>query len=94
MNEPSADFDPRRRYVRIVELRADGLVEFEFAVGEPQLYVEMVLPRAAFDDFCATQNVVPTTTALAMAPAGSAEHEWDWSLHAARSHPFRHEPAD
>ena len=67
MTSPES-FDPARRFVRIVELRADGMVEFEFAVGEPELFVEMVLPRAAFDDFCATQGVAPTTTAAAVAP--------------------------
>jgi phenol hydroxylase P0 protein len=87
-------FDPTRRFVRIVELRADGLVEFEFAVGEPTLFVEMLLPRAAFDDFCAAQRVTPTTTVLAEAPLGSAEHEWDWSLHSARAQHFRHDPTD
>ncbi len=91
---PPESFDPARRFVRIVEVRADGMVEFEFAVGEPELFVEMVLPRAAFDDFCATQGVTPTTAPLAEAPLGSAEHEWDWSLHAARAQHFRHEPSD
>ena len=37
------------------------MVEFEFAVGEPGLYVEMVvMPRQQFEEFCATQAVVPT----------------------------------
>lgn len=87
-----ADFDPAARYVRIVQQRDDGMVAFEFAVGEPQLFVEMLMPRAQFDEFCAQQRVTPTLGALPEAPEGSAEHEWDWSLHAAREQRFRHEP--
>ena len=42
-------FDVQKKFVRVVELRPDGFVEFEFAVGEPELYVEMVLPPTAFE---------------------------------------------
>ena len=45
-------FDPAARYVRITRVRDNGLVEFDFAIGEPTLYVELILPRAAFDEFC------------------------------------------
>ena len=76
MTEPR-DFDPARRYVRIVGTRSDGMVEFEFALGEPQLFVE---------------QVTPTHGALPEATAGTAEHEWDWSLRSARERHFRHEP--
>ena len=84
-------FDPQARFVRIVESRPDGMVEFEFAVGEPRLFVEMIMPREQFDDFCRAQGVVPTCGALPAAAPGSEEHEWDWSLHAARSQRFRNE---
>lgn len=84
-----AHFDIAARYVRIVNERTDGWIEFEFAIGEPELFVEMVMPRAQFDEFCAAQQVTPTRGALAAAPEGSAEHEWDWSLHAAREQRFR-----
>jgi phenol hydroxylase P0 protein len=49
--------DVTLKYVRIKQLRADGLVCFEFAIGWPELFVDLMLPRAAFDDFCARQNV-------------------------------------
>jgi len=87
-----ASFDPAARFVRVIETRADGLVAFEFAVGEPALFVEMLMPQAQFDEFCAGQGVAPTQGALPAAPDGSAEHEWDWSLRAAREQHFRHEP--
>jgi phenol hydroxylase P0 protein len=85
-------FDPAVRYVRIVNQRADGMVEFEFAVGEPELFVEMVMPRAEFEQFCRDQKVRPTRGPLPSAAAGSDAHEWDWSLRAAREKHFRHEP--
>ncbi len=90
MPQPLA-FDPARRYVRIVSTRADGMVEFEFAVGEPQLFVEMLLPPIEFDQFCRDQGVTPTRGALPEAAAGTAEHEWDWSLRTARERHFRDE---
>jgi phenol hydroxylase P0 protein len=49
--------DVTRKYVRIKQVRADGLVCFEFAIGWPELFVDLMLPRAAFDDFCVRQHV-------------------------------------
>lgn len=49
--------DTTRRYVRVTEERADGLVAFEFAIGWPELSVELLLPAAAFEEFCATNRV-------------------------------------
>lgn len=88
MTEPPV-FDPRNRYVRIITAREDGLVEFEFAVGEPQLFVEMVMPRAEFEQFCRDQQVQPTQGPLSDAPGGTPEHEWDWSLREARERQAR-----
>jgi phenol hydroxylase P0 protein len=49
--------DVTRKFVRIKQLRADGLVCFEFAIGWPELFVDLMLPRPAFDDFCVRQQV-------------------------------------
>lgn len=84
-------FDVQKRYVRIVTEHASGMVEFEFAVGEPGLFVEMVMPGPEFRQFCADQGVTPTRGALPEADAGSADHEWDWSLRTARERHFRDE---
>jgi len=48
---PVVSVDISRRFVRITGERR-GCVEFDFAIGWPELSVELVLPRAAFDDFC------------------------------------------
>jgi len=56
--EGSADvFDPTRKFVRVTRIRDDRLVEFDFAIGEPGIYVELVLPFDAFGKFCAANDV-------------------------------------
>lgn len=92
MQDP-APFDPARRFVRIVEERADGMVEFHFAVGEPELFVEMMLPCSAFEEFCAHQGVQPTREVLL--PAESGGEGQSWTLHDARTQRLdRHGPGD
>lgn len=49
--------DTRLRFVRVLEQRADGLVSFEFAIGWPELAVELLLPAPAFAEFCAANKV-------------------------------------
>ena len=49
--------DTTLRFVRVLEQRPDGLVAFEFAIGWPELAVELMLPAAAFDAFCAANKV-------------------------------------
>ena len=52
-----APCDTSIRFVRLLEERADGLVAFEFAIGWPELAVELLLPSPAFAEFCATHRV-------------------------------------
>ena len=49
--------DIARKFVRIKETRPDGLVSFEFSIGWPELSVDLMLPRPAFDEFCVRQQV-------------------------------------
>ena len=49
--------DTTLRFVRVLEQRHDGLVAFEFAIGWPELAVELLLPIPAFAAFCATNRV-------------------------------------
>ncbi len=51
-------FDTDRKYVRVCAQRTDGMVEFEFAIGEPTLCVELMLPASAFHEFCLANNVI------------------------------------
>jgi phenol hydroxylase P0 protein len=52
------EFDASRRYVRVCEQRPDGFIEFEFAIGDPALAVELMLPEAAFHEFCLANDVI------------------------------------
>lgn len=49
--------DTSLRFVRVLARRPDGLVTFEFAIGWPDLAVELMLPATAFDAFCAVHKV-------------------------------------
>lgn len=57
MNPPSTAFDRMPRYVRVRSAQEAIFVEFDFAIGTPDLYVELVLPRPAFEQFCLTHQV-------------------------------------
>lgn len=54
-------FDVERRYVRFRELRADGFIEFDFAIGDPELAVELIMLLKDYQEFCRTQNVTYLT---------------------------------
>lgn len=49
--------DPSQRYVKVLERMPDGLVSFEFAIGWPELSVELLLPPQAFEEFCHVNRV-------------------------------------
>ena len=83
-------FNPNLKFVRIIEQHANGLVEFEFAVGEPELFVELLMAQASFDAFCAMHGVTPTQGRLVVVQSPE-EQEWDWSLRAAREQSLRHD---
>ncbi len=68
-------FDPSKKFVRVAALRPDGFVEFDFAVGEPEIFVEMILPASSFDDFCAA-NAVTFLDESAQLTVGASDMEW------------------
>jgi len=49
--------DLSRKFVRVLHERPDGLVAFEFAIGWPDLAVELAMPRPLFEEFCRRQQV-------------------------------------
>lgn len=75
MEFTSATMDTSRRYVR-VRGESNGLVEFDFAIGEPELFVELMLRPEALAEFCATNQVEFLDTPETVA---SCSH-WDWRL--------------
>ena len=65
-----APFDPGVCFVRLRKVRGDGFVEFDFAIGEPELSVELILPAAAFHEFCRTNRVTHIAPIEGVAGAG------------------------
>ena len=49
---------PLRKYVRVTGVRSARYVEFEFSINDADLTVELILPFAAFEEFCALQEAV------------------------------------
>lgn len=84
MDTDKPAIDVSLKYVRLIERRADGFVEFEFAIGEPELCAEMLLPVEAFEAFCRSNEVIH------LAPRDeSSGSDWTWSLHQATHQRFR-----
>lgn len=58
MEQRAKTFDELPRYIRVRSEPEDRFVEFDFAIGHPELFVELVLPRDAFKIFCERNRVV------------------------------------
>jgi phenol hydroxylase P0 protein len=46
-----------RCYVRLRNIRPDGFVEFDFSIGDPDLSVDLIMPHAAYVEFCSINSV-------------------------------------
>ena len=56
-----SDFDNLVKFVRVRSQANARFVEFDFAIGDPKLFIELVLPQRAFEAFCTTNQVVHMT---------------------------------
>ncbi|MBR9829503.1 MAG: phenol hydroxylase [Oceanospirillales bacterium] len=56
-------FDRLTKYIRVRSEPDARFVEFDFAIDDPSLFVELVMPQEAFEAFCTTNNVVRMTEA-------------------------------
>ncbi len=54
--EQPIGIDPNDRFVKVTQINLQGFVEFEFAIGTPELCVELMLSPAAFEEFCLVQK--------------------------------------
>jgi len=55
---------PFERLVKFIRVRSEEgarFVEFDFAIGDPSLFVELVMPQGAFEHFCQKNDVVHMT---------------------------------
>jgi phenol hydroxylase P0 protein len=62
-------------YVRVRERHPGGFVEFDFAIGDPGLYVELILPEPAFVAFC-TANQAERLTEEAARQVDEDRRKW------------------
>lgn len=67
MNQPQSTFEQLPRFVRVRSEPDAPFVEFDFAIGYPDLFVELVLPQAAFARFCVQNRVQHMDAAMAEA---------------------------
>lgn len=44
-------------FVRLRNRRPDGFIEFDFSIGDPELAVDLILPEAAYEEFCRVNRV-------------------------------------
>lgn len=67
--------DTAKRYVRVIQRRADGFIEFHFAIGHTEYFAELMLKEKDFQIFCAENNVE-------FLPEGEQKNEnvFDWTL--------------
>ena len=80
-------FDTTHKFVRVIEALQGGLIEFEFAIGEPELFVELIMPAHAFAEFCEANRVtvLDQVHALKSAAAKDEDDALAWSLRCARN---------
>lgn len=69
--------DTTRRFVRFCGERGNGFIEFEFAIGEPEVFAEMILDRNAFFEFCQANRVEMLPPAV---DSGLDISDWDWRI--------------
>ena len=50
--------DTNKRWVRVLNRTENGFVEFEFFVSDADLFVELILPETAFQEFCISNKVI------------------------------------
>jgi len=81
-------FDVSRKFVRVMRTLPNGLIEFEFSIGEPDVAVELIMPKAAFDAFC-LDNRVEFIAPDAPAAGGAGATDFNWSLQQATHQRFK-----
>ena len=68
-------FEQLVKYIRVRSSEEARFVEFDFAIGDPSLFVELVMPRGAFEHFCKANAVVAMSDAQ-MAAVDAEMEKW------------------
>ena len=77
-----------QRFVRVTRERANGFIEFEFSIGDPEVFMEMILDRPSFAEFCSRQGARLLDPAPSASP-GPEPGGWDWRLRDATTIRFK-----
>lgn len=72
---PSYSLENLTKYIRVRSKPDARFVEFDFAIGEPSLFVELIMPPAVFKVFC-TNNAVVHMTDEQMAEVDAELEKW------------------
>lgn len=72
---------PLKKYIRVTGDIDAAFVEFDFAIHDPTLYVELVLPQQAFREFCKTNQVIEMTQ-QEQAMNDAQEEKWRYGIEA------------
>lgn len=51
------------KYIRVRSQPEERFVEFDFAIGDPSLFVELIMPKNCFEIFCKNNQVIEMTEA-------------------------------
>lgn len=69
----------QKKYVHVTDIRSNGLVEFDFSVGDPCMYVELALPTKQFDEFCCRHEVEHLTRDQEI-EVENDKHKWQYGV--------------
>jgi len=67
------------KFVHITNQTPKGLIEFDFSVGNPTLYVELALPLKQFEEFC-VQNQVKFLTKQQLIDVENDKYKWKYGV--------------
>lgn len=94
MKEPPLHLSPRlfstlTKYIRVRSEPDARFVEFDFAIDDPSLFVELIMPKDSFADFCQRNNVVEMT-AEQMATVDQEMEKWRYGKETLMEHNHHH----
>ncbi len=82
-------FSTLTKYVRVRSEPGARFVEFDFAIDDPSLFVELIMPKDSFEDFC-RRNKVVEMTAEQMAAVDQEMEKWRYGTETLMQHNHEH----
>ncbi|PLY05202.1 MAG: phenol hydroxylase [Arcobacter sp.] len=67
------------KFIHITNQTNKGLVEFDFSVGDPTMYVELALPVKQFEEFC-NKNSVKFLTKQQLIDVENDKYKWKYGV--------------